>query len=65
MAKTTEAYCQAIDDFIADKINYEQCSAIMSADRFNFAATRPQGNPANPDNETLATHGWGGRSGFR
>lgn len=64
MAKTADEFCRAIDDYLAERITYEECSGIMAADRFKFSATTPQGNPANPDNTALASHSWGGRSPY-
>lgn len=59
MAKTAEAYCKAIDDFINDLITEERCYSIMGSDRFIFAETKPQGDPA--PNSNLVTQNFSGR----
>lgn len=67
MAKTAEDYCKAIDRYLLprehpDHIDEQAMNTILSSHRFNFAATKPQGNPCTPAHTDLTTFNQGGRS---
>lgn len=65
MAKSAQAYCDAIDAYIADEISEESMNAILGERSFQWVDPGKIGSPHSPDNTSLPVHSFSGRSGFR